>query len=141
MEFKLQILHGYEGYKKTSLMRKLVFEQEQGFVDDGDEHDGKSIHMIMVEGEEAVASGRMYLEHPGVYHLGRIVVVKLRRGQGYGQTLVKQLVMYARNQQAQQCVLSSQLHACAFYERLGFSKSGDVYDEQGQPHQWMIKFL
>lgn len=141
MDCEVQFYVGIEGFLQTISMRKQVFEFEQGFLEGQDDYDCESFHVVIYENDVAIASGRMYLEQPSVYHLGRIVVMPHRRGYGYGKMVVNQLVQHASNLQAHQCVLSSQLQACDFYQKLGFVKSGNVYQEQGQPHQWMIKTI
>jgi predicted GNAT family N-acyltransferase len=138
---KIELIKGKEALSKTGSLRLEVFEQEQGFVDEFDDLDDASIHAILYENDHVIASGRMYEEHPNVYHLGRIVVKKEKRGQRYGQRIVNELVAYAKKQGATQCVLSSQTHACRFYETCGFNQQGPVYLDQNQPHQWMVKLL
>lgn len=137
MSLCVEIVKGKSALLKTAQLRTEVFEHEQGFIDEFDDLDHQSVHVIVIENDEVIASGRMYEENLGTYHLGRIVVKKQRRKQGYGALVVQNLLKVAQREGAHQCVLSSQTHACAFYERLGFVKEGPVYDEQGQPHQWM----
>ncbi|MBS3991797.1 MAG: GNAT family N-acetyltransferase [Erysipelothrix sp.] len=134
----IKFVKGKKAILETGPLRLEVFEQEQGFVDEFDEFDEASIHVIIKHDDQVIASGRMYEEHPGIYHLGRIVVKKEYRASGYGRVVVSQLVEHAKTLNAKQCVLSSQTHACRFYELCGFVKDGPVIYEQNQPHQMMI---
>lgn len=136
---KVEVIKGKKAIQITGPLRIEVFEHEQGFVDEFDDFDEASVHAIIYEDKQVIASGRMYEEHPQVYHLGRIVVKKEKRGQGYGQRIVNELVNHAIQQGGKQCVLSSQTHACRFYETCGFRQEGPVYLDQNQPHQWMVK--
>lgn len=137
----IKFIKGKSAVSETGPLRLEVFEQEQGFVDEFDELDEASIHVIIKLDELVIASGRMYEEETGIYHLGRIVVKKTYRSLGVGQEVVRQLVDFARTINAKQCVLSSQLHACQFYERCGFKKEGPIIYDQNQPHQMMIYIL
>lgn len=137
----IQVVEGKAALDYTGPLRVEVFEHEQGFVDEFDELDDVSFHVMIELDNMIIASGRMYEEHPHQYHLGRIVVKQPYRGQGHGKVVVETLVNLAKEKGAHQCVLSSQTHACAFYESCGFIKEGDVYLEQGQPHQWMVHYI
>jgi predicted GNAT family N-acyltransferase len=37
--------------------------------------------------------------------------------------------------------LSAQTHALEFYERLGYTAYGPVFDDAGLPHRWMSRRL
>jgi len=133
----IKFIQGKEAILESGALRIEVFEHEQGFKDEFDELDAASIHIIIKIEDQVIASGRMYEEHPGIYHLGRIVVKKSFRSSGYGRVVVNQLVQHAKEIGANKCVLSSQTHACKFYEHCGFHKVGPIIYDQNQPHQMM----
>ena len=47
----------------------------------------------------------------------------------------------ARERGLRVMVLSAQTHALGFYERLGYTAYGPVFDDAGLPHRWMRRPL
>ena len=74
-------------------------------------------------------------------HIGRVAVLANARGKGVGVALMKAAIDAARQQKHERVVLSSQLHALAFYEQLGFVAYGDVFMDAGIPHREMVLTL
>lgn len=74
-------------------------------------------------------------------HIGRVAVLADARGQGVGVALMNAAIEAACQQQHERVVLSAQLHALAFYERLGFYAYGDVFMDAGIPHREMALTL
>ena len=64
-----------------------------------------------------------------------------RRGKGLGSRLVRAALGVARLQGATEAVLHAQSHARGFYEAMGFSAEGEVFDEAGIEHVTMRRVL
>ena len=64
-----------------------------------------------------------------------------RPGTGIGYQLMEAAIKAAREASHPHAALSAQLHALAFYERLGFVAHGDVFMDAGIPHREMTLFL
>ncbi len=58
------------------------------------------------------------------HSIGRVAVLKSHRGLGVGKVLMQAVIAY----------LSSQVHAQAFYQALGFMQEGEEYLDCGIPH-------
>ncbi len=70
--------------------------------------------------------------------LERFAVLKEARGNGFGTAMVEHLMDDARAQGYEALVLHAQAYLKEFYERLGFVRIGDVFDEAGIPHVKMV---
>ncbi|MEP3442645.1 MAG: GNAT family N-acetyltransferase [Sulfitobacter sp.] len=119
-------------------LRRKVFVDEQGYSAEGevDALDPLSHHLLAHEDGLSVATARVYLED-GTAKIGRVCVLNTFRGTGLGAGLILAAVALARDHGAKRAVLGAQIHAVGFYEKLGFSPYGDVYADEGEPHQMM----
>lgn len=125
-------------------IRYTVFIDEQGFDTELDEHDGdnKARHIVLYDDGKAIATARYFEEDKGVYHAGRIAVLKPYRGKGYGREILGYMEDDLKNNiKADKITISAQLHAKGFYEAIGYTVMGDVYLEEGKEHIWCEKAL
>lgn len=116
-----------------------------------DELDETADHFVAYDDDEAVGAGRLVIEPPGfegadpalgqVGHLGRLAVRPRTRGTALGVALVRAIEDRAVACGLRMVVLSAQTHATAFYERLGYTAYGEVFDDAGLPHRWMRRQL
>ena len=119
-------------------IRRLVFVDEQK-VSPKDEYDGlddQCLHYLLTMGGAAMATARMRLLE-GKAKVQRVAVLKPGRGQGLGLALMRKMLDDARAEGCAQAVLSSQVYAIPFYERLGFVAHGPEYLDAGIPHRDM----
>lgn len=123
-------------------IRKKVFIDEQGFQDEYDETDNRSVHFVLSDNGLPVATCRVFREHNmDAYTLGRLAVIREYRGKNIGSLLMQEAEKYVKSQGGTAIILHSQCRASGFYEKLGFVKFGDIEDDQGCPHIWMKKEL
>lgn len=122
-------------------LREEVFMDEQRFPYDIDACDDISYHVTLWCGKFCAAAGRIYPEHGGGFHAGRIAVKKDYRGLGLGRALVEELCKKAQELGGSRMVVGAQLHAKGFYEVCGFSTYGQIYLEDGVEHIMMEKTL
>lgn len=115
-------------FENVMHIRNTVFEKEQGAVAEEEldcyDDDSKTVYVLLYDGDEPVATGRIALTPKG-YKIGRIAVLKSQRGRGVGAVLVKTLCDKAVDSGAEFVLVDSQLHAVPFYEKLGFSPTGE----------------
>ncbi len=124
-------------------LRVLVFVQEQGFIDDPDENDGRATHLVMYSDEGVPIATCRVFPQGGVdeFALGRFCVRKDLRGHSVGRQLLTAAEREVVSQGGTAIVLHSQLHAKGFYEKCGYAAEGEIEYEQGQPHVYMKKVL
>lgn len=121
-------------------LRRTVFIEEQG-VSEADEVDGLDdhcIHILAVSDGRPVGSARlMVLGNIG--KVGRVCVLQEARGTGLGAALMQATVSQFRAMPGIEKVkLGAQIHALAFYERLGFVPYGEVFLDAGIEHRDMV---
>ncbi|MCB4379229.1 GNAT family N-acetyltransferase [uncultured Tateyamaria sp.] len=124
-------------------LRRSVFIEEQG-VSEAEEVDGLDEHALHVlahvEGKP-MGCARILVQG-SVAKIGRVCVLKEARGTGLGAAIIQACLDVARRQGGvSKAKLGAQTHALAFYERLGFSAFGPIYDDAGIPHRDMERPL
>jgi predicted GNAT family N-acyltransferase len=138
-EIRSRIVTYDVGVVSIKQVRENVFTREQGVPVDIeiDGLDPEASHVLVFDAEEVIGTGRMLRDG----HIGRIAVEKQYRGRGIGKIIVNELVRVAGNLQLPEVWLSSQCHAKAFYQKLGFFEVGDIYQEVDIDHIKMQKNL
>jgi predicted GNAT family N-acyltransferase len=120
-------------------VRREVFVCGQGIPesDEWDDEDATSVHILATLNREPVGTGR--LNRAG--KIGRIAVLPGLRGRGIGSLILDRLLEEARRLGIREPCLHAQVQAMPFYERLGFERKGEVFDEAGIPHVRMSLVL
>lgn len=124
-------------------LRRTVFIEEQGVseADEMDDKDGEAIHLLATEAGRPVGTARL-LQMGEIGKIGRVCVLKEMRGTGLGAALIRASIDRLRQIDGITTVkLGAQVHALGFYEKLGFTAFGPVYDDAGIPHQDMALTL
>ncbi|KAG1752535.1 acyl-CoA N-acyltransferase [Suillus paluster] len=153
---------GHEGrhdlLQQCIQVRIAVFVTEQGFPleVEVDEHDPTATHWLLrlLPSLEPIGTIRAHkVEHAGgsYYKLARLVVLKEYRHYKFGRSLVLALHNWAKDNARysgvvdfvnivcySQAVRSDSPGAVAFYRKLGYEEEGDLFDEDGEPHQKMV---
>lgn len=127
--------------KEAVEIRTEVFVDEQGFDEEFDSRDDEYIHIILFCDGVPAAVGRIYSEGEDVYYAGRIAVRKAYRGKKLGAEVMRLLEEKARELGAKRLALSAQCRVREFYEKSGYTASGEVYLDQFCPHIHMEKLL
>lgn len=120
--------------KEAAELRQSIFVTEQGFVDEFDEYDSRSVHLVMFDGGEPVATLRFYDEGGGSYHVGRVAVKKSRRGEGLGKILMFDAFERVKKLGGSKMTVAAQEDKAGFYSRCGFVRVGERFYEQNYPH-------
>jgi len=128
-----------EMFERAWSIRKKVFIDEQNVpesieLDAFDEH---SWHLLLIDEDIPIATGRLVINDDGNYLIGRVAVLKAYRGQGVGKKIMENLLRKAWSESAQSVEIHAQTHALTFYENLGFKVVGAEYMEAGMPHVTM----
>ncbi|MEL6452666.1 MAG: GNAT family N-acetyltransferase [Pseudomonadota bacterium] len=124
-------------------LRRTVFIEEQGVSasEEVDGRDAEALHVLATQGGAPVGCARI-LVADGVAKIGRVCVLKEVRGTGLGAALIHACLDVARAQPGvTKAKLGAQTHALSFYEKLGFTAFGPIYDDAGIPHRDMERTL
>ena len=113
-------------------VRTVVFIEEQ-FVTpefEWDDIDSTALHLLALHDNKAIGCLRI------IHHqkIGRMAVLKLWRGKGVGNMLLKQAIELCRQHGSKQIVLSAQTHAIHFYQQAGFEITSGEYTDVQIPH-------
>ncbi|MGW4891181.1 GNAT family N-acetyltransferase [Kitasatospora sp. NPDC004240] len=150
-----QVIRVVETEEDLALVRAVrheVFVVEQRVPEEleFDELDATSLHLLAIDADgAALGTGRLIhgdraLELTGVEGrvlLGRLAVRAGARGTGLGAALVRAIERAGREHGATELELHAQVQALGFYERLGYTAEGPVYDDAGIPHRTMTRVL
>lgn len=124
-------------------LRRAVFMDEQNVseADEFDGLDGGALHLLAWVGDQPVGTARIVLVGDQA-KIGRVCVSKQARGTGVGAAIIAASLDLARAQPGVTTAkLGAQVHALPFYEKLGFTAFGPVYDDAGIPHRDMERPL
>ena len=121
--------------KAAADLRRRVFVDEQQ-VPEEEEWDGQDSecrHFVVYTDNEPVGTARLLPDG----HIGRVALLPQVRGHGIGLALMRHVIDVARLEGHAEVVLSAQIYALPFYERLGFQAYGPEYLDAGIPHRSM----
>lgn len=128
-------IDGNKDIEDAVFVREQVFVNEQHIPNNlvFDDFDNEAIHVIVYEDKKPVGTGRLVFDN-GIYLIGRIAVLTDKRGNNYGDLVVKMLIQKAFDMGAEYIEVHSQIKAVMFYKKIGFIESSEIYKEAGIDH-------
>lgn len=128
--------------EEAKRIRTEVFLDEQKFTVEFDEVDDIAAHLVMYDGEKAVAVCRYFFsEEKDCYMIGRVAVDKQCRGKNLGSRIMTAAEDFIREDGGKAVAVSAQCRVSGFYESLGYKKASDEYLDEYCPHILMKKSL
>jgi predicted GNAT family N-acyltransferase len=125
-------------------IRTEVFLEEQQIPAEmeWDEGDATGLHAVAYNRlGQAVATGRLLQQRPGIGRIGRMAVHRALRGSGVGRQVLQALLSAAAARGDREAMLHAQRSAEDFYLGLGFMPRGEAFDEAGIAHIEMVRPL
>lgn len=123
-------------------IRQQVFIKEQGFINEFDDIDKCAWHLVVYDEEMPLACCRFFRgDTPNEFIIGRLAVLKEHRGKQLGALMIKEAEKYIKSIGGEKLSLSAQLRVKEFYEKQGFTASGDTYFDEYCEHIHMEKAL
>jgi len=118
-------------------IREAVFIAEQSVPPEleWDADDTTAIHFLALEGDFPIGTARLLPDG----QIGRLSVLKDWRGLKVGDALMDAVITQAEQRGLKQQMLSAQVQATRFYERLGFTIVSSEFLEAGIPHVDMVR--
>lgn len=139
---RLKNLSGPEVYDILALRQKVFMIEQAIPVLDADGRDAEAWHLCG-RGEAGLSAyARIFVPETGdgAVKVGRVVVAETARGSGLGRALMEQALRCAAELAPGAPVkVSAQAHLTDFYESLGFSIDGHIYDDHGVAHVDMVR--
>ncbi|WP_336037951.1 GNAT family N-acetyltransferase [Halobacterium yunchengense] len=130
-------------YEDALGVRYAVFVDEQGVPEDleVDDHEADAVHFVAYDDDgDPVGAARLREYADGVGKVERVAVLESRRGEGWGDALMDAVEAAAR-ERYDELYLHAQLPAAGFYDRRGYEREGEAFEEAGIPHVAMRKRL
>lgn len=123
-------------YRDAIEIRKKVFVDEQNVPEDReiDKYEEDCYHCVGYDNGNPICTARLLPVTPDLVKIQRVAVLAEYRLGGYGRLLIDECIQKAAQERYHTLVLGSQLHATGFYERFGFEKIGEEYEDAGLPH-------
>jgi len=125
-------------------VRREVFIEEQRIPKEleWDEHDAIAVHALVRNRlGQAIATGRLVRESPGLGRIGRLAVHRTLRGGGHGEAVLRALEAASAARGDREIMLHAQRSAENFYLRLGYAPHGEPFEEAGIAHIEMRRKL
>jgi len=125
-------------------IRSDVFLEEQKIPAEmeWDDGDAGGIHAVAYNRlGQAVATGRLLQERPGVARIGRMAVHRALRGCGVGRQVLEALLAVAATRGDVEVMLHAQRSAEDFYVGLGFVPRGEPFEDAGIAHIEMTRAI
>lgn len=136
-EITVRVADWHKDHAELRRIRDAVFVAEQAVPPEleWDAEDAEAVHFLAEEGDYAVGTARLLPDG----HIGRVSVLKDWRGLKVGEKLMQAVIAEAERRDLHQQMLTAQVHATSFYERLGFEVVSGEYLEAGIPHVDMVR--
>jgi len=115
-------------------IRNVVFCGEQSVPPEieWDDKDPQCEHFLLEHARVPVGTARVAPYGSSVFKIERVAVLRGSRGLGAGKDIM--LFILDRVKSTETIVLNAQAKVEGFYEQLGFSRSGDTFEEAGILH-------
>lgn len=126
-------------------IRTQVFMNEQKVTaeDEWDGLDDQAIHLLArTTNGEAIGCARIIkerLQDKNWFHIGRVAVLKERRGEGIGLSLMHYALTWCTSTDSSAGIyLHAQVSSAGFYQKLGFIAQGTEFIDAGIVHINML---
>lgn len=133
--------------EKARKIREEVFVKEQHVPqeEEYDEYDNSASHFLAIDNEgNAFGTARCRKTDNGI-KLERFAILKEARGKGIGsmllESLLEDIAVENNSNEPVKLYLHAQTTALALYEKFGFQKEGEVFEECGIEHFRMSRML
>ena len=126
-------------------LRAEVFVVEQCCAyQDLDGKDQQAIHLLaLTERHQLAGYTRLFpkgVTYEAYASIGRVITAPFARGRGLGRPLIQESVRQLFAHFGPQPIkISAQAHLQAYYQSVGFTGTGPIYDEDGIPHRAMVR--
>ena len=139
-DFRVEPADYIADFDDLRFVREEVFIAEQGIPEHIEfDNTDPACHHFIARDDQHHPLGTARLTSQG--KLGRMAVLAHWRNKGIGQALVLNAVEKARKLGLTEITLDAQASAVAFYEKLGFHKTGEIFQIARIPHQAMAQVI
>ena len=135
--------YGTAEYKQVLKLRDEVLRKPLGlnFSNDELEQERNHMHMAAYEDDRMPGCCMLVKEDPETVRLRQMAVVNDVQGKGIGRALMQFAENLARDRGYKRITMHARKNAVGFYERMGYKKIGEEFEEITIPHIVMEKEL
>lgn len=135
--------YGSEEYQQVLKLRDEILRKPLGLMFSQEELESERNHMHMAayEDERMLGCCMLVKEDPETVRLRQMAVVNDVQGKGIGRALMQFAENLARDRGYKRITMHARKNAVGFYERLGYKKVGEEFEEITIPHIVMEKEL
>ena len=138
-----QVDHQSPAYRECVALRLAVLRTPLGlsFTEEELARESSDVHLACHEGGKLIGCLVIVPLGEGVIKMRQVAVSPELQGQGIGRLLVEAAEGIARSRGFIRMTLHARTTAVPFYERLGYEKVGEEFEEVTVPHWEMLKSL
>jgi predicted GNAT family N-acyltransferase len=135
--------YGTDEYKQMLQLRNEILRKPLGLQLDENELENERNNMFMVayEDERMLGCCMLVEEEPDTVRLRQMAVVNDVQGKGIGRALMQFAENLARDRGYRRITMHARKNAIGFYEKMGYKKKGEEFEEITIPHYVMEKAL
>jgi len=135
--------HGTVEYQQMVKLRDDVLRKPLGLCFNPDELEKEKDNLLIAAYEDDHLLGCCMLveEEPGTVRLRQMAVANPLQGKGIGRVMIQFAENLARDRGYKRITMHARKNALGFYEKMGYRKIGDEFEEITIPHFVMEKYL
>ncbi len=135
--------YGTEEYRQMVQLRNEILRKPLGMLFSEEELEKEQNNMFMgaYEDDRMLGCCMLVEEEPGTVRLRQMAVVNDVQGKGIGRALMQFAENLARDRGYQRITMHARKNALGFYEKMGYKKKGEEFEEITIPHYVMEKEL
>jgi ribosomal protein S18 acetylase RimI-like enzyme len=135
--------HGTPEYEEMINLRNEVLRRPLGlsFSPDELEHEKDCLLMAAYEDDQMLGCCMLIEEGPKAVRLRQMAVINDLQGKGIGKALMQFAENLARDRGYRTITMHARKNAVGFYEKMGYRKVGEEFEEITIPHYVMEKEL
>ena len=135
--------HGTKEYEQMVRLRNDILRKPLGlhFTPDELESEKNNLLMAAFEDDQMLACCMLVEEGPQTVRLRQMAVLNDLQGKGVGRALMQFAENLARDRGYKTITMHARQNAIGFYEKMGYRKKGEEFEEITIPHYVMEKEL
>ena len=135
--------HGTPEYMQMIKLRDEILRKPLGltFTNDELEDEKNNLHIAAYEDDQMLGCCMLVEEEPDMVRLRQMAVINDLQGKGIGKALMIFAENLARDHGYRKITMHARKNAVGFYEKMGYVRVGNEFEEITIPHYLMEKKL
>jgi predicted GNAT family N-acyltransferase len=135
--------YGTAEYQQMIKLRDDILRKPLGltFSPDELEKEKRNLHIAAYEDDQMLGCCMLVEEEPDTVRLRQMAVINDLQGKGVGRALMQFAENLARDRGYKRITMHARKNATGFYEKMGYKKVGQEFEEITIPHYVMEKDL